>query len=70
MTIPIPPGNHMRMRSKGRYVYAINPDQDTNGHICWSTIEPPAGATVYCVAWSNSQNRWMSTHSYVQKGTK
>lgn len=60
----------MRMRSKGRYVYAIHPSEKDGGFSCWSTLEPPKGTTVYCVAWSDSQNRWMSTHSYVQKGTK
>lgn len=59
----------MRARSKGRYVYAHRVGADWR-YTSWSTKEPPAGATICCVAWSNSQNRWMSTHSYVQKGTK
>lgn len=52
--VNIPTGAWMRMRSKGRYVYAKNEKP-----IIWQNVEPK-GVPIYCVTWSKDQNRFMA----------
>lgn len=60
-TVTVPPGEWMRFRSRGRYVYAKNQNP-----IVWQSNPPPKGTPVYYLKWGNSQNRFTSSRVVVE----
>lgn len=60
--IPIPRGSWMRLRQRGRYVYAINKTP-----ITWTNLPPAKGTAVYHVAWTAGQGPLMAKRVVIEK---
>lgn len=61
MHIHIPDNCWMRLRQKGRYLYAKK-----RTPIIWKTSIPPKGTTIYTIGWHNSQQNLMASEILIQ----